>query len=159
MKAQDYTESMTVNASAHEAFNAINSVSQWWTEDLEGSSRHLNDEFTVRFGDVHVSTQKLVEVVHDKRDVWHVTASNLSFIKDQHEWTGTKISFDLAEKDGKTQITFTHTGLVPDVECYNGCTNAWGHYLKGSLVSLISTGKGQPTPKEGQTAAAKEAVQ
>ena len=50
MKEQDYTVSITVNATPQEAFKGINRVSQWWTENLEGSSQKLNDEFTVRFG-------------------------------------------------------------------------------------------------------------
>ena len=36
MKARDYIISMTVTASAQEAFNSINSVSKWWTENIEG---------------------------------------------------------------------------------------------------------------------------
>jgi hypothetical protein len=66
MKEQDYHASIIVNASAHEAFKSINAVSKWWTENLEGSSQKLNDEFTVRFDDVHVSKQKLVEVIPTK---------------------------------------------------------------------------------------------
>ena len=83
MKKQDYTASITVNATPQEAFKSINSVTKWWTENLEGSSQKLNDEFTVRFGDVHVSTQKLVEVIPDKKVVWLVTDSKLNFIKDK----------------------------------------------------------------------------
>ncbi len=147
MKEQDYTVSITVNATPQEAFKSINSVSKWWTENLEGSSQKLDDEFTVRFGDVHVSTQKLVEVIPDKKVVWLVTDSKLNFVKDKHEWTDTKISFEIAEKGGKTQINFTHIGLVPQVECYSGCTNAWGQYIKGSLFKLLTEGKGTPTLK------------
>ena len=50
MKIQDYTVTITVNATAKEAFDSINNVSRWWTENLEGSSQKLNDEFTVHFG-------------------------------------------------------------------------------------------------------------
>ena len=60
MKKQDYTANITVNATAQEAFKTINSVTKWWTEDLEGGSKKLNDEFTVRFEDIHFSKQKLV---------------------------------------------------------------------------------------------------
>lgn len=148
MKERDYTISITVNAAAKEAFKSINSVSKWWTENLTGNSQNLNDEFTVRFDDVHVSTQKLIEVIPDKKVVWLVTDSKLSFVKDKHEWTNTKISFEIAEKGGKTEIRFTHNGLLPEVECYNDCSNAWSQYIKGSLFSLLTKGKGIPEVKK-----------
>ena len=144
MKKQDYTTSIMVDATAHEAFKSINSVTKWWTENLEGSSQKLNDEFTVRFGDVHVSKQKLVEVIPDKKIVWLVTDSRLNFVEDKHEWTKTKISFEIEEKGGKTQIHFTHLGLVPEVECYDGCRKGWNQYIKGSLFKLLTEGKGKP---------------
>lgn len=148
MSKQDYTVSITVDALPQEAFDSINDVTKWWTENLEGHSQKLDDEFTVRFGDVHVSTQKLIEVIPGKKIVWLVTASNLNFIKDKSEWTGTKIRFEIMEKNSKTQIRFTHQGLDPGVECFDACSNAWGGYITGSLRNLVNTGKGQPTPRE-----------
>ena len=148
MKEQDLTIVITVKATAQEAFKNINSVTKWWTENMEGSSEKPGDEFTVRFGDVHLSTQKLVEVIPDKKVVWLVTDSQLNFIKDKQEWTGTKISFEIVEKDNKTTIDFIHHGLIPRIECFNACSNAWGDYINNSLRSLVNTGKGQPTPKE-----------
>jgi len=146
MKKQDYTTSITVNATPQEAFKCINNVTKWWTENLAGRSKKPNDEFTVRFDDVHVSTQKLVEVIPGKKVVWLVTEGKLNFIKDKQEWNGTKISFEISEKEGKTQVRFTHHGLIPTIECFDACSNAWGDYIQGSLKSLINTGKGQPTP-------------
>ena len=147
MKKQDYHVSITVNATVKEVFKNINSVTKWWTDDLEGSSQKLNDEFTVQFGDVHVSRQKLIEVVPDKKVVWLVTDSKLNFIKDKQEWTNTKISFELSQHDNKTQINFTHTGLVPQIECYNSCVKGWDYYIKGSLFKLLTEGKGTPESK------------
>ena len=144
MKANDYRTSITVEATPTEAFMLINSVTKWWTENLEGSSQKLNDEFTVRFGDVHYSRQKLVEFIPNKKVVWLVTDSKLNFIKDKREWTNTKIVFELSARDGKTEIHFTHFGLLPDVECYDACSNAWSQYIGGSLLNLITTGKGEP---------------
>lgn len=147
MSEQDYNITITVNTTAHKAFKSINNVTKWWTENLEGSSQKLNDEFTVRFGDVHVSKQKLVEVIPGKKVVWLVTDSRLNFIEDKHEWTGTRITFDISEKDGRTQIRFTHKGLVPKIECFNACSNAWSEYIQGSLLGLINTGQGKPDKK------------
>jgi hypothetical protein len=144
MKKQDYNASITVNVTVKEAFQSITSVSKWWTEDLEGSSQKLNDEFTVRFDDVHVSKQKLVEVIPDKKVVWLVTDSNLNFVEDKHEWTNTKISFEISNQDNKTKINFTHFGLAPHVECYDGCVKGWDYFIKGSLFKLLTEGKGTP---------------
>ena len=143
MKEQDYHTSIAVDVTAHEAFNCINSVTKWWTENLEGSSQKLNDEFTVRFSDVHYSKQKLVEIVPDKKVVWLVTDSKLNFIKDKQEWTNTKISFEISTQNDKTKIHFTHIGLVPEIECFNDCSNAWSQIIQQSLFSLITTGKGK----------------
>jgi hypothetical protein len=148
MKARDYIISMTVNASAQEAFNSINSVSKWWTENIEGGYQKLNDEFTVRFDDVHISTQKLIEFIPDKKVTWLVTDSKLSFVEDVHEWTDTEISFEIFNHDSKTEIQFTHKGLVPDVECYKDCSTAWSQYIRGSLLNLITTGIGKPEKKK-----------
>jgi hypothetical protein len=47
-----------------------------------------------------------------------------------------------------TEVSFTHVGLVPEIECYNDCRKGWDFYIKESLRKLITEGKGVPeTPK------------
>ena len=148
MKEQDYTTTLTVGATPNEVFKSINNVTKWWTEVLEGSFQKLNDEFTVRFfDDVHVSTQKLVEIIPDKKVVWLVTDATLNFVDDKHEWKNTKISFELSKVDNKTQVDFTHFGLVPAFQCYKDCKKGWDYYIKGSLFKLLTEGKGTPELK------------
>ena len=149
MNNQSLTISILVDQAPDEAFEAINNVRGWWTENLVGSTQKQNDEFEVRFGDVHYSRQKLTEVIPGKKVVWLITDSKLNFIKDKSEWTGTKISFEITEQGHKTQIKFTHQGLVPAIECYGDCSNAWTYYIGNSLLNLITTGKGLPEPREG----------
>jgi len=148
MKAPDFHTSFTVAVRPHEAFRCINSVTQWWTENLEGHSQQLNDEFTVRFDDIHVSTQKLVEFIPDKKVVWLVTDSALNFIADKQEWNNTRIVFAVTDLGGQTRVDFTHSGLSPEIECYDACSNAWTGYIQNSLKKLIETGKGKPEKKK-----------
>jgi hypothetical protein len=141
---ENYTASFMVNATAEKVYNSINQVATWWTGDLEGNPTKLNDEFTVHFADIHVSTQKVIVLVPNKKVVWLVTKSNLNFLKDKQEWNGTRISFEITEQANGTKVTFTHFGLVPQIECYKDCTKGWDYFFKGSLFKLLTEGKGTP---------------
>src|SRR5262249_35631809 len=72
----------------------------------------------------------------------------LSFPEDKTEWNGTKVIFEIARKGNKTEVRFTHEGLVPDYQCFDKCSSAWGFYINGSLKSLITTGKGDANKRE-----------
>ena len=144
MKNQNFIATFSVDQTPKEVFDAINNVRGWWSGEVEGDTDKLGAEFTYRYKDVHRTRQKITELVPGKKVVWHVTDSDLSFVKEKDEWTGTDIIFDISAKDGKTEIRFTHAGLVPQVECYGNCSNAWGLLVKGNLRNLITTGKSQP---------------
>ena len=148
MNNQDFNTTILVEQSPDEAFNAINNVRRWWSEEIEGGTNKLNDEFTYHYKDVHSCRMKLIEVIPGKKVVWLVMDNYFNFIKDKNEWKGTKIIFEISEHDNKTQIRFTHLGLVPEYECFDICSNAWSKYVQHSLFSLITTGKGEPNKKE-----------
>ena len=146
MKNKNFTTTLIVDQTPEEVFDAIRDVRNWWSgyysEEIKGDTEKLNDEFSFRAGPgVHYSKQKLIEVIPNKKVVWLITESELSFLKKKDEWTGTKVIFDISAKDNKTQLTFTHDGLNPNVECYNACAPAWSQYVQNKLLPLIISGK------------------
>ncbi len=93
---------------------------------------------------------KVIELAPNEKVVWLVMDNYFNFINDKTEWKDTKVSFEISKKDGKTQLIFTHHGLTPEYECYNVCKDGWSNYINNSLHNLITMGKGQPNPKEGE---------
>jgi hypothetical protein len=144
MSDQNYTSAFLVDQTPEEAFAAINNVRGWWSGEIEGDTDKLGAEFTYRVQDVHYCKMKITEFIPGKKVVWHVLDSDISYTQVKNEWDDTKITFEISKKDGKTEIRFTHIGLVPAYECYNACSNAWGTLVNGSLRKLITTGKDQP---------------
>jgi hypothetical protein len=143
MTTANFTTTILVDNSPHEVFTAINNVRAWWQGEIKGDTEKLNDEFTYQMEEIHFSKQKIVELIPDKKVCWLVTESRLNFVTKKSEWTGTKIVFEISEINKQTQLRFTHEGLVPDFECYGGCSGAWGDLIQKSLFSLITTGKGK----------------
>jgi hypothetical protein len=143
MEKQDFTTTIVVDQSPRQVFNAINNPRAWWSGEIEGSAEKLNDEFSYRYKDFHFTKQQVVEMVPDQKVVWLVTESQINHAEDKREWADTKISFEISEQDNKTKLRFTHLGLVPEIECFDSCSNAWTQLIQQSLFSLITTGKNE----------------
>ncbi|RZK57238.1 MAG: SRPBCC domain-containing protein [Pedobacter sp.] len=142
MTALNFTSTILVDQTPAEAFTAINNVRGWWQGEIEGNTEKLNEEFSYRMKDVHYSKQRIIESIPNEKVVWQVTDSELSSFKDKGEWTGTTIVFEISKVGDKTEIRFTHIGLVPTFECYGNCSWAWSQLIQESLFSFITTGKG-----------------
>lgn len=148
----DLTMTFTVDRTPAQAFDTINDVRGWWSERIVGPTTALGDEWLYLVPDIHFSKQQITELVPGERIAWLVTDGYLSFIEDKREWVGTTISFDIADAEGHTQVTFTHSGLTPDVECFEVCDLAWSEYVLVSLQNLIASGSGAPSSFEGDEA-------
>ena len=147
MTTPDFTTTILVDQTPKQVFDAINNVRGWWSEEIEGGTNKLNDEFKYHYEDVHRCKMKIIELVPNEKVVWHVLDNYFKFTKDKNEWKDTKIIFEISQQDNKTQLRFTHLGLVPQYECYEICRDAWTNYIQNSLRNLITTGKGQPNGK------------
>ena len=150
MDNKNFKATILVDQNPAMAFNAIKNFRAWWSEEIEGPTDRLNEEFFYHYKDIHLCKIKLIELVPDKKLVYQVVENQFNFTKDKSEWVDTKLIFDIKKDGDKTNIQFTHEGLVPDYECYNVCHDAWTGYIKQSLFKLITTGKGEPNPSDGE---------
>jgi uncharacterized protein YndB with AHSA1/START domain len=148
MKSHDFTTTLLVAATPQQVFSAVNNVRGWWSENIEGDTDKPNAVFKYLYQDVHTCSIHITGFVPGIKVTWHMQDNYFKFTKDPNELKDTDITFEISEKDGKTQLVFTHKGLMPACECYQICSDAWTHYIQESLKNLVLTGKGNATPKE-----------
>jgi len=141
--SRSFTTTIEVTKTPHHVFECIRDVSKWWGgKDLKGATSRLNDEFTITHGDAHYSKQRMIEVVPDRRIVWQITEGRLGWLeRDPEEWTSTTLIFDIAPKGDKTELRFTHEGLVPEKECYARCSEGWNLVIKDYLFNFVTEGR------------------
>jgi hypothetical protein len=142
METNNFNSSISAKISAGEAIKKISNVPGWWGITFSGSSEKQNDQFIVKMGGDSFFNFTVTELIPGKRVVWLVTDCNMPWYTDKKEWANTKLIFDISEDDGVTTLNFTHEGLTPNVECYKDCEPGWTHWIKTSLFSYFTTGKG-----------------
>jgi hypothetical protein len=143
----DYHSYLTVPVSPQKAQEAISQVTAWWTQNVEGSTKNLNDIFTVTFGETF-SRFKIIEMIPEEKILWQVLDCNLHWMKDKKEWKDTTILWEISFSNDSTRIDMTHIGLRPGIECFEDCNKGWNHYINESLSKLLTEGTGVPDHKE-----------
>ncbi len=143
MRGKDFTYTVTVKSTPEKAFGDISHVSKWWATGVTGRTDGAGESFTVSFGDTWV-TFRVARMVPALEIVWEVTDCHLSWLSNKTEWNGTQIVWKISSGGGKTEIHFTHAGLVPEMECYKDCSLGWTSYIQKSLRKLELVDKGLP---------------
>lgn len=139
--SNSFSMDIAVDVSPEVVVRAIIDVPKWWTKDFEGSNGQAGDEFVICHPGSHYSKQRVVEIIPGKKVVWLVTESALDWLAgDKHEWTDTKMVFEIVGKDRMTEVHFTHEGLVPEKECYARCAEGWTLVVKEQLFRYITEG-------------------
>lgn len=134
-----FTTTFVVEQAPDDVYAAINDVPSWWKGQITGPTDKLGEEFHYRYQDIHRSTHRVTELVPGKRVVWLTTDADLSFSSDPKEWIGTEVVFDITPIDAGTEVRFTHAGLVPALDCYDGCSNAWSGIVGANLRDRIAS--------------------
>src|SRR5581483_12513804 len=112
MENESFRATIEVTNSPREIFQRITEdVAKWWGgKDFSGKSTNMNNEFIVNHPGAHYSKQKLIDVIPNKKVVWLVTESKLNWLKNQDEWTNTKMIFEITSKSHSFLLHFTHEG-------------------------------------------------
>jgi hypothetical protein len=148
MEDNNFNAGISINISATEAIKKISNVPEWWGVTFTGNAENKNDEFVIKMGGESFFNITVAELIPGKKIIWNISDCYMPWYADKKEWADTRLIFDLTEDGNNTALMFTHEGLTPDIECYNDCAPGWTHWIKTSLFSYLTTGKGvfrQPT--------------
>jgi uncharacterized protein YndB with AHSA1/START domain len=138
----DYAREIAFDAPIEQVFNALTKLDRlagWWTPIVSGNPATGGE---IRFGFAGLDEEILMRVEearHPSLAIW----SCLTHTR-HPEWEGTRILFQLeGESDRAGLLRFRHTGLIPQLSCYETCENGWDHFL-GSLLDYAEHGTGSP---------------
>lgn len=148
---KSYSSSILINNSSENVFDKIGEVTKWWSENIEGNSKNLNDIFSIQFAFGDSFEIKVIESIPTKKIAWKVLDSNLTWIKNEKEWKGTQLVFEIFHLQEQLEIRFTHFGLTPEIECFNGCSKGWNYFIHESLFGFLNENKGKPDKKINKT--------
>lgn len=138
----DYQASITCPVSGECAYRAITEeMSDWWTS-MSGQFLEIGDCAKTDFGgesywsfEARVLNEfaRIELLCHDAN---HIHEGQPAEIKE--EWLGSTLIFDITEKNGETDIKFTHEGLAPSLLCFDVCKIGWDHYFLGELNNYLT---------------------
>ncbi len=149
MTQQNYTRTITVNANAERSYWALTEgMHKWWTTP-DAVMREIGDrsKFTFPPGNGYwtfeataLEPRKYVEMICV--EALHLHEGMPKAI--ETEWLGTRVRWEIHTNGDKTDITFEHHGLVPDLHCYAICETGWDIFFVDSLKAFLNTGTGSP---------------
>jgi uncharacterized protein YndB with AHSA1/START domain len=124
-------------AKVYEAITTEKGLGATWTTQLivQPEVGFINQ---FDFDDNYATKMKVVELVENEKVVWECIAAD-----SEPAWVGTSVSFELAEKDGRTAVLFRHLNWKEVSECFRFCNYNWAMFLF-SLKSYCETGTGTP---------------
>jgi len=132
---------LIINAPIKTVYDAITSeegLKGWWTTEVtakpeEGYVNHFI------FSDEYFNKMKVLKLNPAHEVHWEC-------VDGDKEWIGTKLSFELNEKEEKITLSFSHLNWENESEFFGFCNHQWGRYLD-SLKSYCETGNGHPYSK------------
>ena len=150
MSKEHYQQTITVNASPAEVYQALTTgYDHWWTATQGKTFQQVGDNIAFTFPP-NVSNWTLqaksltpnLQVILECVEAHHVIIDKPG--SSETEWLGTTMTWDICSDGDKTIIDFSHQGLVPQLACYDVCSAGWDHFFVDSLQAYLNNGKGHP---------------
>ncbi|MEJ4088947.1 SRPBCC domain-containing protein [Galbibacter orientalis] len=108
-------------ARVYKTLTSEEGLGQVWTKKLKVKPEvGFINEFD--FDEGYITKFKIIELVENNKIVWECTASD-------KEWIGTKVSFELTEKNNTTTLRLKHYNWKKRTEFYGWCNYNWAMFL------------------------------
>lgn len=156
MSQQSYEQSISVNATPAEVFEALTKgYDHWWTTTQGQQFNQVGDAIKFTFPpNISYWTLAAKELVPNERVTLEcVAAHHIIEGKPEashEEWLGTTMNWSIEANGKATMVHFTHNGLIPELHCYDVCKAGWDMFFVGSLKDYLNTGVGSPHTEVNQ---------
>jgi len=136
------TNEVRIDSTASKVYQALSTQEGfrgWWTTDCDVDAREGGEaEFRFNQGQVAMRFR------FDRLDRDKAVRMTCIGHKNNEEWQGTTLSFDLEPQGAEaTEVRFRHDGWARKSDCYDQCVGGWDHFMK-SLKGYVETGTGAP---------------
>jgi uncharacterized protein YndB with AHSA1/START domain len=121
----DILHQFPVFAPAHEVFKAVSTpkgLDVWWTLTSKGEAV-TGSVYELFFGEGYDWRARVSTCVPDR-------IFALSIYDSMPDWENTIVRFELTEKDGSTDVLFSHTGWPDENDHYRISSFCWAMYLR-----------------------------
>lgn len=139
----DFEATVSFTSPADAIFDALTTpagLTGWWMKASGSSLTGGELTFVYDNDDNHSVVMRVDEAARPSVVRWTVLAASEPF----GDWVGTTISFDISPNEsGGSRLHLQHTGLTPQLECFDTCRAGWNQSLS-SLVNYVDSGKDSP---------------
>jgi hypothetical protein len=120
------------------ALTTLDGLASWWTRQTAGDPA---EDGTVKFtfGDNGGFDMRVI-----KSDAQQV---HWECVNGPDDWVGTRIEFNIDERDTHNQVLFRHAGWRSENAFFHHCSTKWATFLL-SLRDYVEEGKGRPFPND-----------
>jgi len=133
----DILHRVGINTAPDRVFQSLTTVEglrEWWIAQATGDA---GPGGTVDFG---FCDMRVAEAAPNRLVRWDC-------VRGPEEWVGTRVSFELAWRNGQTFVVFKHADWKEPVEFMHHCSTKWATFLL-SLRDALEKSDGHPAPRD-----------